>query len=257
VKRRAAAGVLLAALLAAAPSARAEAPRLSPDEVKTRWAERLAGLHFVASVTLHYQMPGSTETRLLSVWRDDSARLERVMARFEAPPPMRGFGLLYLQQSGRPNDYFVYQPEIGRVRRIAETTASQDIYGVDLEFLGFGVAQSQPTEPESVRIEKLDGREVYRLEERSRAPQQRFDRRIAYLDAETFVPLRVEQHREGELALVATTEEWRLVQGVPTPMLTRFRRPKEGSEVTLVVESIDYAAPIPGIFFSTLALIKK
>ena len=53
--------------------------------------------------------------------------------------------MLFLEQQTRPNDYFLYQPELRRVRRLPEAVANDDVYGIDLEFLGFGVAQSEPT----------------------------------------------------------------------------------------------------------------
>jgi hypothetical protein len=255
-RRRDAARVAVLGLVLAATGP-AVAFALSPEEVKHRWRERLAGKHFVSSVTLHYRFGHNNEKRSVTVWRDDPEEGERLMARFESPAHLRGFGLLYLEQPGRANDYFIYQPEAHRVRRISEGTARQDIYGVDLEFLGFGIAQDQPTEVESLDLERLDGREVYRLEERAVAGEQRFERRVAYLDPKMFLPLRVEHYRDGALVLVATTEETALVQGVPTPTRVRFVRPREANEVLMAVESVDYEKPIPGAFFSTLALVKQ
>lgn len=247
----------LAALGSALP-AWADDPPLSPEEARARWRERLAGRHFTSSVELRYRYGQKREERVLSVWRDDDPdRGERLMARFESPPDLRGFGLLYLEHEARPNDYFVYQPATQRVRRISETTANEDIYGVDLEYLGFGVAQHVHSRPQSVQVVSLDGREVYRLEERALEGNQRFDRRVAFLDPETFLPLRVEHRRGDATVLVATTEEVEVVQGVPTPVRTRFVRPREGTEVVMEVASIDYQKPIPGAFFSTLALVKR
>jgi hypothetical protein len=93
--------------------------------------------------------------------------------------------------------------------------------------------------------------------ERALETNQRFDTRIAYLDPKSFLPLRVEHVREGATVLIATTEESAVVQGVATPLRSRFVRPLESSEVMMVVESIDYEKPIPGAFFSTLSLVNR
>lgn len=244
------------ALLVAAMPARGDEP-LTPEAARAQWRERLAGRHFVASVKLSYTHGDNRATRWLSVWRDDPTGGERVMVRFEAPPAMRDFALLYLEQTGRPNDYLIYQPELRRVRRISERTASEDIYGVDLEMLAFGVAQNVPTRVESLERLDLDGRPILRLVERALESNQRFDTRIAYLEPEGFLPMRVEHVREGATVLIATTEERALVQGVATPMRSRFVRPLESSEVEMVVEEIDYEKPIPGAFFSTLSLVRR
>lgn len=256
----------LALLVAAAPARAGEPPMpdaaragepLTPDAARARWRERLAGRHFTASVRLSYTHLDNRSTRWVSVWRDDPKGGERVMVRFDAPPAMRDFALLYLEQAGRPNDYLIYQPELRRVRRISERTASEDIYGVDLEVLAFGVAQNVRTRVESLERLDEDGRPVLRLVERALESNQRFDTRIAYLEPGSFLPLRVEHLREGATVLVATTEERADVQGVATPMRSRFVRPLESSVVEMVVEAIDYEKPIPGAFFSTLSLVHR
>ena len=179
------------------------------------------------------------------------------MARFEAPEELRGVGLLYLEGHGTPNDYFIYQPATRKVRRIPETLAKEDVYGIDLEYLGFGVAQIEPTELESVRKDDLDGKHTFLLTEAAIAANPRFDRRLVWLDPVTFVPLRTEHRRGDGTTLVARTQEIRDVDGIPTPMLVEFDRPQENQSVEMRVESIDYRSAIPEGVFSTLNLLKR
>jgi len=254
----------LAALVAALawPAAGAASagavPRRSAEEVQRLRLARLDGHHFSADVDLRIDRNGKTEDRGLQVWRDDSGGAgERLLARFVAPSDLRGFGLLFLEQSGRPNDYFVHQPSLRRVRRVSESVVSQDIYGVDLEFLGFGIAQSVPTAAEHVEVVELDGRPVYRLEERALEGNQRFDERVSWIDPETGVTLRTEHRRGGRPTLVAEVERLADVQGVPTPMRSVFHRPGAEERVAMEVTRIDYEQPIPGEFFSTLSLIRR
>jgi hypothetical protein len=134
---------------------------------------------------------------------------------------------------------------------------SQDIYGVDLEFLGFGVAQSVPCEAQDVRMKNLGGRAVYELTERPLQPNQRFEERITWIDAASLVPLRTEHIRGGKPVLIANVERLETIQGVPTPTVSTFERPGESEKVTMSVRKIDYETPIAPDFFSTLALIKK
>lgn len=254
--------VLSLVLLALGPPAAADPLEdarpiaLTPEEVAVRWHARLDARHFVARITLEMGLAGLREQRQLQVWRDDEGgKAERVLIRFESPPDLRDVGLLYLEQRGRPNDYFLYQPELQRVRRLPDSVASEDVYGIELEFLGFGVAHTEPTEIESLTGETIDGRATYRLTERARRQNPRFERRITWLDRETFIPLRTEHHLRGQLRLVATTLETRAIQGVPTPLRMRFERPSARRHVELVVESVDYESAIPAEYFSTLALV--
>lgn len=250
--------LVAAGMLVASSEAWSDADLPAAAEISARWHDRLDGRHFTARVSLRIERENWNEERELVVWRDDrDGRAERLMARFESPADLRGVGLLYLEREGQPNDYFLYQPSFGRVRRVPETMAREDVYGVDLEVLGFGVARVAGLEVERAVPADLDGRPVWRVTERARDPEPRFDRREVWLDAESFVPLRVEHHRAGALTMIAVTEEMALVQGVATPRVVRFERPALGERVQMRVDEIDYEAPIAEAFFSAMRLARS
>jgi Outer membrane lipoprotein-sorting protein len=235
-----------------------DAVPLSSETVKKRWHERLAGRHFSAKVRLSVDLAGLREERELLAWRTDEAvGAERVLVRFVAPESVRNLGVLFLEQQGRPNDYFLYQPEGRRVRRLPESIANDDVYGIDLEFLGFGVAQSEPTEIVGMKPETLDGRATYRLVERALRENPRFEERTTWLDAETFIPLKTEQRRNGAVRLSARTVEVGTVQGVATPMRMEFENAHDKRKVSLQVTEVDYEAAIPDEYFATLALVRS
>jgi len=250
----------LALLILAAPASvhAAELPVRSAAEVQSGRYGRLDGRHFTAEVEMRIERDGRTEDRRLLVWRDDEeGKRERILARFLEPADLKDFGLLFVENEGRPNDYFVHQPELARVRRVSESVASQDIYGVDLDFLGFGVAQSVRCEATGLERSSFEGRPAYRLTERALDPNQRFDERVTWIDEASFVPLRTEHLRGGKPMLVAQVRRLESVQGVPTPIESTFERPGAGEKVTMIVRKIDYETPIARDFFSTLALIKR
>jgi hypothetical protein len=234
-----------------------DAVPLSAEVVKSRWHSRLRGMHFSARVTLSMDMGGIHEERELLVWRTDEAvGAERVMVRFTQPESVRNVGVLFLEQPDRPNDYFLYQPQLRRVRRLPEAIANDDVYGIDLEFLGFGVAQSEPTEVLGMKRETLEGKATFRLTERALRENPRFDRRVTWLDAATYIPLRTEQLRLGRRRMVARTVETRTVAGVVTPMRMEFENQLEKRRVSLRVVDVDYEVAIPDEYFSTLALVR-
>jgi hypothetical protein len=234
-----------------------DAQPLSSADVAARWHGRLSNAHFNATVRMQMDLAGLREERVMRVFRDDEGGSnERVLIRFDAPPDLHNVGLLYLEQSGRPNDYFLYQPAIGRIRRLPQSIADDDVYGIDLEFLGFGVAQSAQTEIVGMTRETLAGRAVYKLEERATVANPRFELRRTWIDAENFIPLRTEHLRDDRVVLSAETLEVVDVQGVATPKRMRFQKPIEKREVLLTVDSVDYQAPIAEDHFSALALLR-
>jgi hypothetical protein len=250
--------LLCSALGSVAPAhADDDAVPLSAADVAARWHGRLARRHFSARVRMHVDLGGLREERLLRVYRDDEdGRGERVLVRFDAPADLRNVGLLYLAHADRPNDYFLYQPELRRIRRLPQSVANDDVYGIDLEFLGFGVAQSVPTTLESLTRDRLDGRMVWKLVESAREPNPRFETRRTWIDPTSWAPLRSEQLRGDHIVLVAETQQLADVQGVATPKRVRFEKPIEKREVQLEVVSVDYEAPIPDEYFSAVALLR-
>lgn len=248
---------LLCLTLGAVAQADEDAVPLSAADVAARWHGRLARRHFSAHVRMRVDLGGLREERLLRVYRDDEGgRGERVLVRFDAPPDLRNVGLLYLAHADRPNDYFLYQPEMRRIRRLPQSVANDDVYGIDLEFLGFGVAQVAPTLLESLTRERLDGRTVWKLIESAREPNPRFETRRTWIDPASWLPLRTEHLRGERVVLVAETQSQAVVQGVATPKQVRFQKPIEKREVQLEVLSVDYEAPIPDEYFSAVALLR-
>jgi hypothetical protein len=235
-----------------------DAVPLSRNEVHERWHSRMDGRHFVARIRMTVDLGGLREDRSLTVHRDDAnGRAERVMIRFESPPALRKLGLLYLERTGQPNDYFLYRPSVRRIRRLQQSAVTSNLYGIDPEFLGFGIAETEPTRIKSMKIMRLGDRHAYRLTERAREANARFDTRTVWIDRETFIPLRTEHELNGRSVLIAQTLEIRKVQGVPTPLRMHFERPLDGTRVDLVVESVDYERPIPEDVFSIFNLTKS
>jgi len=227
------------------------------DEIRQRWLGRLDGRHFTAIVLLLLEHDGKSEKRKVAVWRDDENGRERLMARFEEPYDMRGVGLLYIQNFDRPNDYFLYQPSTGKVRRIAESLAREDIYGIDLEYLGFGVAQREPVDVENADFDMLDGHRVLRLVQHARSTNPRFDQEVVWIDPSSYIPLQVVHYRHGDVVLRVRTEQVESIQGVPTPVRSSFEREARQETVLMSVEHIDYESTIPDAYFSTFSLVEK
>jgi hypothetical protein len=129
------------------------------------------------------------------------------------------------------------------------------VYGIDLEFLGFGVAQTEPTRIESLSRVTLEGKNAYKLVESATRSNSRFDRRSTWLDATSFLALRTEHERGGRMVMIAQVTEVERVQGVPTPMVIDFERLDVKRSVRLRVRSVDYESSIPESYFTAMALL--
>jgi hypothetical protein len=244
-------------LLVALPARAVDEEPPTTEEVQRQWRTRMEGRHFTSRVRMTVELDGKREERRLLIFRDDvGERRERLYARFESPPELRDLAILYIENPERANDYFMYQPATGRIRRISDSVARQDIYGVDFEYLGFGLAQFEPIEVEEVERTELEGRPMLRIRERATRWNPRFDTRINWVDPTTLVLMRTEHHRDGRRRLIVRTEEVGSMEGIAFARRVVFERPDAHEVVTMEVESLDLVSRIPPDVFSTLQLIK-
>lgn len=250
-------GACLVLLVFAAADAAGDATNGSPEEIRRAWQSGMDGRQFSAHVLISVKIRGRVEERRLLIWRDDvDGDRERLYARFESPYDLRNLAILYIENGDRSNDYFMYQPELDRIRRISDAVARQDIYGVDLEYLGFGIAQSEPTEVERCEFVEVEDRRLVRVRERAQRWNPRFDTRVNWIDPTTMLLVRTEHYRHDRLRLLGRTVEVGEVQGVTVPKRIVFERPMAEEIVTMVVEGLDFQAGIPPDVFSTLNLLK-
>ncbi len=252
--------ILCTVLIAWGAQAEEDFVPLSSDAVKDRWHNRLNSQHFVARMRMKMNLAGLKEEREMVVFRDDDGgSRERVLVRFEKPADLRKGAILYIENPGRSNDYFLYQPSIRRVRRLPASIADDDVYGIDLEFLGFGVAQSTATKIDSMKKERINDRDTYRLEETAIQRNPRFDRRITWVDAEHFVPLKTEHFMNDKLVLLAETKRVETINGIATPREMYFQRTRSGEEreVSLIIDEVDYQKDIPEDVFSVFNLTRR
>ena len=133
---RCAAAFGIAALgLAPAAADEVDGSPLAPAELLRTAFDRRYGADTHQQMTLRLRS-GRREVqtqRIEVVTQMEGGRL-RALARFTAPPDLRDTALLVLEQDGRPDDYFLYLPALGRVRRVGGAQRSDSFMGTDLTY---------------------------------------------------------------------------------------------------------------------------
>lgn len=116
---------------AQAEDARPEAP----GELLRRAFDRRYGADTHQQMTLRLRSDGrEVQRQQIEVVTATEAGQLRALARFTAPPDLRDTALLVLEQEGRPDDYFLYLPALGRVRRVSGAQRSDSFMGTDLTY---------------------------------------------------------------------------------------------------------------------------
>jgi hypothetical protein len=200
---------------------------------------------------MQMDLAGLREERVMRVYRDDvGGRDERVLIRFDAPADLRNVGLLYLEQAGRPNDYFLYQPAMKRIRRLPQSVA-EGRAGITSGSSASAWRNRADGDPRR----DGEGSRTRGLESRGRRFRTRASRRGAPGSTRRTSSARTEHLRDRRVVLAETLEVVE-IQGVATPKRMRFHKTIEKREVLLTVDSVDYQAPIAEEHFSALALLR-
>ena len=125
-----------AALLAAVSGgagAEDTAPAESPAALLDRAFENLYGDDFVQVLSLSTQRRGSQAmVRRIQLLRKQSEQPGKAIVRFLEPPEVRRTAVLILESSARYDDFFVFLPALGKVRRISSGQRADSFFGTDL-----------------------------------------------------------------------------------------------------------------------------
>jgi hypothetical protein len=122
---------LLAAILLAAPFARAQDPRQIMEEVQRR--QRSDSQHYEGTL----EVIGGGNRIATKRWVFDrlgSFGNSKAVLRFTAPPEVKGVGLLIVNHPDRASDQWMWRPNIGREQRIALQDRSTRFFGTDFSF---------------------------------------------------------------------------------------------------------------------------
>ena len=122
---------LLAAILLAAPFARAQDPRQIMEEVQRR--QRSESQHYEGTL----EVIGGGNRIASKRWVYDrlgSFGNSKAVLRFTAPAEVKGVSLLIVNHTDRASDQWMWRPNIGREQRIAFQDRSTRFFGTDFSF---------------------------------------------------------------------------------------------------------------------------
>lgn len=192
----------------------------------------------------------------------------RVLGVFTSPPSVRGTAFLILpptepaaEDSRVPaNDYFVYLPALGKVRRISGAQRADSFFGT---LLSQGDVEPHPGthyQVASMREAKLEGEPVYELDAKPLF-EGGYDRVRFAIAQKDLAVLRVEQYREGDEVAIRTMETRRAwveeIDGyaLPARVIVADGRRRRSTEV--VFSDRRLKEDIPDTLFSVDQLIRK
>lgn len=230
-----------------------DARSLDPRGLLARTFENLYGFSSIQQVEIRARTPDGREFRRTAQVTRRGARegLNRMLVRFLSPGDIRGIGVLLLERDDFSYDAFVYQPALGRVRRISVAQRRDPFFGTDIFFEDLEARRVDQWQTRVLRDEPVAGRRARVLELVPQGLPSGYERIVAWFDLELPVILRAEYYRGDRRlkTLEVDPARVRAIDGYWIPLRMRFSRGAE-SETLIEVSDVEVRPELPDEMFT-------
>ena len=252
----------IAALLPRPAATQAEDARPEAQgELLRRAFDRRYGADTHQQMTLRLRSDGREvqRQRIEVVTATEEGRL-RALARFTAPPDLRDTALLVLEQEGRPDDYFLYLPALGRVRRVSGAQRSDSFMGTDLTYEDlerrrvdeFENVRAEPAAPASEAVVVVSARP------RHGAGYERVEFAIAPGDAALLETRYYAKGSDAPYKVIRFPREYLHEEaGFSVPTRIHVANLRKGTETEVTVDELKVNPGVDIRLFTTDALLRE
>jgi len=176
---------------------------------------------------------------------------------FLEPAPVRNTRFLTIQNSGRPDDQWIFLPALGRTRRIASGERNGSFMGSDFSYSDMEGQQADESDHSLLREESLEARDCWVVESVPRSGSgSPYGRMISWVDKATYLTLRVDLYLPGksEPEKRIRMEGFRQVQNRWTADTTEMETLATGHRTRISVRQVKFDIPLSPDYFSTAFL---
>jgi len=227
------------------------------DEIVERAFLNLYGFSSVQQVKVRAKLKDGDEyLRTAQLIRSGSTQgPNRILARFTAPPDLRGLGVLLKERPDFTYDAFLYQPILGRVRRITVAQRHDAFFGTDIAFEDLEAKRPENWTSRLLREEEYQERPAWVVEMVPRDFPSGYERIVAWFDVATPLMLRADFYRNGEVfkSLVVDTARVEKIGGYIVPQRLTFHG-AGGTTTTVDILEVEVRDEIPAERFTLTGL---
>lgn len=193
---------------------------------------------------------GRTREREFTILRlnaDEDDKEQRFYVYFHRPADVRKMVFMVWKHVGTRDDRWLYLPALDVVKRIAASDERTSFVGS--HFLYEDVSGRGLEEDEHELVETTEV--YYVLKNTPKDPDSvEFDSFTMWIHKSTFIPVKVEYEKGGEVYRIAETLKVDDVQGYKTVMKSRMKDLKSGGETVLEYSSVEYHVGLKGDMFT-------
>jgi hypothetical protein len=240
------------ALLALAAAAYAQDARQIMDEAQKRTESR--SQRYEGTLRTDDGKGRVTERR----WRYErlgSHGEAQAMLRFTAPAEVKGIALLVKNQPDRASDQWMYQPSIGRDRRIAFQDRRQRFFGTDFTFEDLEEREANQYEYKLLGEDAIDGAPCWKIESRPKeSKRSQYSHSYVWVRKDNYAVAQADNYRDGKVTRRARYRRIENVQGIWTARELEMSDLERGSRTVMTVDKLEYNLPLKQDQFTLQAM---
>ena len=249
---------VLAALVFTASSAAA----LTPEEIidKANLAYYYAGNDGTASAKMTiYDSQGRSRVREITMIRKDvkDGGEQKFYVYFHKPEDVSRMVFMVWKNVKGDDDRWLYVPAIDLVKRVASKDKRSSFAGSHFVYEDVSGRLPAADNHELLREDKLGASDVYVIKNTPKDPGSvEFSYFVVYVDKKNFIPIKGEYFdKAGKLYKVATVEEVRDIDGIPTVIKGKVEEPG-GGYTTIEFSNVKYNVKVKDDIFTERSLRK-
>lgn len=243
----------LIAIAILAATSTAVSQELSVDEIvqRTNHTSYYQGSDGKARVSMTItDSQGRTREREFTILRRDTDEEDKEQGfyiYFHRPADVRGVVFMVWKHVGADDDRWLYLPALDVVKRIAASDERTSFVGS--HFYYEDVSGRGTEEDEHKLLETTDL--YYVLKNTPKNPDQvEFDSFTMWIHKPTFIPVKVEYEKAGEVYRIVEALQVEDVQGYKTVTKSRMKDLKSGGETVLEYSTVEYDIGLPENIFT-------
>lgn len=201
---------------------------------------------------------GAKETRLVRQYGRSKDGVKAVVMVFLSPASVKNTRFLLQENKGnKPDDKFIYLPDLRSTRRVSTAEGSKSFMGTDASYDDLSTRDIEVDTHELLKEEVKNGYNCYVVKSTAINPSDsQYGWRVQWIDRETWVPIYAELYdKKGELLKVLTVEKLEKISGdtgesYNIPTSNSMKNVQTGHETKIVIQKIVVDKPIPDRVFT-------
>jgi outer membrane lipoprotein-sorting protein len=193
----------------------------------------------VTEMTMRIQSKSGERVREMRSYGKRYGDVDKALMRFLSPTDVKNAGFLVWGQKDRPDDQWLYLPELKRVKKIAANNRNGSFMGSDFSYYDLEDRSVDESDHELLKTEACGNAECYVVQSVDKDQDSAvYSKSVSWIRKDEFLPVKMELYdKKGEHLKTATLEDYEKIKTVWVAKKVTMENLKKETKTVLEVTS--------------------